>query len=143
MTMAAPQPLAQRVPELFKRREVLFQEVHPDREQARSAARLLAGVEGVLEASATTPIRLEIAYDLARISLRDIESALEEVGFHLDSSLLSKVRRAVWYYAEDTQRANLGCDDPRNCARRIFIDAYTHHAHGCRDDRPEHLRQYW
>jgi hypothetical protein len=134
-----PHPVA----DLVKRREILFQAVHPDREQARTAARLLGPVDGILELVARSAIRLELAYDLGRVSLRDIETALEEAGFHLDSTLLSKLKRAVWYYAEDTQRANLGCDDPRNCARRIFIDCYRQHAHGCRDERPEPLRRYW
>jgi hypothetical protein len=143
--MAAPQrlPTPAPAPDLIKHREILFQAVHADREQARSAARLLREVEGILEVAAPSATRLELTYDLAQVCLRDIESALEEVGFHLDNSLLSKVRRAVWGYAEDAQRANLGCDDPRNCSRRIFVDAYRHHAHGCRDDRPEHLRLYW
>ena len=141
--MGLAQPPPRPSPELLKRREILFQPVHLDLEQARTAARGLQGVEGILELSAASPTRLELVYDLGRICLRDIETALEGAGFHLDSSLLSKVRRAVWHYAEDTQRANMGCDDPRNCARRVYIDCYRHHAHGCRDRRPDHLRAYW
>jgi len=141
--MAEPQTLRRLEPTLVKHREVLFQEVHADREQARTAAGMLRTVSGVLDVTAPTSTRLDLTYDLRQVCLRDIECALEEVGFHLDNSLLSKLRRSVWYYTEDTQRANLGCDNPRNCARRIFVDAYRHHAHGCRDERPEHLRLYW
>lgn len=141
--MGVAQPLPRLAPEMIKRREVRFEPVHCDPSQASSAADLLRSVEGILELRATDPASLELEYDLGQICLRDIESALEEVGFHLDNGLLSKLRRAVWYYAEDTQRANLGCRDPRNCARRIFIDCYRHHAHGCRDARPENLRRNW
>lgn len=141
--MAAPQRRVRPAPDLIKRREILFQAVHPDPEQARTAAGLLAGVDGILELAAVSATHLALSYDLGRVCLRDIERALEAAGFHLDNSLLSKLRRAVWYFAEDTQRANLGCEDPRNCSRRVFVDAYQQHAHGCRDDRPEHLRQYW
>jgi hypothetical protein len=128
---------------MVKHRQILFQPIHADREQAPTAAQLLKGVGGILELEAHSPTCLRLVYDLGEVCLRDIEAALDEVGFHLDNSLISKLRRAVWYYAEDTQRANLGCHDPRNCARRVFIDCYRHHAHGCRDARPEHLRRYW
>jgi hypothetical protein len=141
--MGVAQRLPRLAPEMIKHREVRFEPVHSNPDQSGSAADLLRAVEGILELRATDPICLEMEYDLGQICLRDIETALEEVGFHLDNSLLSKLRRTVWHYAEDTQRANLGCHDPRNCARRIFIDCYRHHAHGCRDTRPETLRRTW
>lgn len=141
--MAAPQLRLQAGSDRTKRREIRFQAVHQDPDQAGTALRLLQGVEGILDLAAPAPTRLEIEYDLGLICLRDIESALTEGGFHLDNSLWSRLARALWYYAEDTQRANMGCDDPRNCARRIFVDCYRQHDHGCRDNRPEHLRQYW
>ena len=73
----------------------------------------------------------------------EIETALTEAGYHLSSRLLYKLKRALHYYTEETERANNGC--PRgdsNCTQRIFISHYGRHAHGCRDHRPDHWRKY-
>lgn len=126
-----------------KRREIWFREPHPDSSQARSALLLLSGVEGVLELDAPSSTCLKIVYNVCQITLQDIESALDEVGFHLDNSLLSKLRRTLWYYAEDTQRANMGCElDNSNSTRRVFVNRYQKLEHGCRDERPQHWRKY-
>ena len=50
---------------------------------------------------------LIVVYDLRRITLQRIENALSELGYHLDNSLLCKLKRALFHYAEETQRENL------------------------------------
>ena len=86
---------------------------------------------------------MQVTYQLPNISLRLIEESLTELGFHLDNSLLIKMRRAVVYYTEETQCANLGCAEGQsNCTVKVFINRYQRIKHGCRDQRPKHWRKY-
>ncbi len=129
--------------DLPKRRDIDFQEPHPDPRQAHSAALLLRNVEGVLELEPVSFTLLRIAYDIRFITLIEIEEGLTAAGFHLDNSLMNKLRRTICYYAEETQRANMGCEQgSSNCTRRIFVNRYNQRAHGCRDERPQHWRRY-
>jgi hypothetical protein len=130
-------------PDLLRVRDLGFSEIHPDPRQVESAAQFLRHMPGVVSVQTMGPRSLQIRYDLAQACLRLVEEALADRGFHLDGSLLAKLRRAIVYYAEDTLRANLGC--PRgssNCTQRVFVDRYRHLDHGCRDQRPTHWRQY-
>lgn len=129
--------------DMIKLREVLFDALHPDRHQARTASRMLQDVDGVHRVRPDAPLRLLVTYDLTRITLADIEARLQQAGLHLDNCLLSKLRRALYHYAEETARANLGCQKGRsNCTRQVFVQSYISRPHGCRDRRPEHWRHY-
>ena len=128
--------------EIVKRREVRFQGPHPDSDQSGSARLLLQDSEGIVDLEAVDPMLLMVTYDVRFMTLQDIESALQQVGFHLDNSLMTKLRRAVWYYADDTQRAVLGCEGNPDCTARVFVNRYQRMSHGCRDDRPAHWRRY-
>jgi hypothetical protein len=123
----------------LKHREILFATPHPDDNQAGSAMLMLVDVTGVEQVSALSATQLSISYDVTQITLHIIEQALMEVGFHLDNNLLAKMKRALYYYTEETLRANLGCD---NCTQKVFIHRYQKQLHGCRDERPEHWRNY-
>ena len=128
---------------LFKVREIVFQELHPDPDQAGSAVALLTGLEGVDRVEAIAPDTLQVAYHLLAITLVEIESRLESKGFHLDNGLVYKIRRALHHYTEETQRANLGCaKGETNCTQKVFVNRYLKREHGCQDDRPEHQRRY-
>jgi hypothetical protein len=88
---------------------------------------------------------LNLTYDLATITLEQIETALQEVGFHLDNSLISRFRRALYYFTEENERSNRGLSKltcSHGCAIKIFAAQYRATKHGCRDPRPEHLRRY-
>ena len=129
--------------DLIKHREIAFAKLHPNPDQAGTAALLLSDVEGIIEVASLSPVLMRIRYHIMHVSLEQIETALTEAGFHLSSGLLYKLKRALYYYTEETQRANKGC--PRgssNCTQRIFINEYGRHDHGCRDLRPEHWRKY-
>jgi hypothetical protein len=131
------------VDDRIKRREIVFSSLHPDPRQAETAAALLEGVEGILLAEPRTPHSLWIHYHIEITCLADIETLLGSSGFHIDNNLLNKLKRALAYYTEDTQRDNLGC--PRgesNCTTKVFISSYRRREHGCRDDRPKHWRRY-
>ncbi|MEN8174216.1 MAG: hypothetical protein ABFS23_00520 [Pseudomonadota bacterium] len=129
--------------QVIKHRDILFNELHEDCEQARTAAMSLADVPGVVQAQVISSNALRVSYNLLELSLEQIEVGLQEAGFHLSNTLLSKLRRALHYYLEDTRRANVGCGKGEsNCTRKVFIERYKHIRHGCRDDRPEQWRRY-
>lgn len=127
----------------FKRREIPFQEIHPDPHQAQTAARFLSDVDGILHTDPVSPTLLRVRYDLLLTTLQEIEESLTELGLHIDNRLIHRVRRALYYYTEYTFRANCGC--PRgesNCTKKVFAKRYELIEHGCRDQRPEHWRRY-
>jgi hypothetical protein len=127
----------------IKNREIPFQEIHPDPHQASSAARFLTSVDGILETKATSPILLQVRYDVLLTSLQEIEEALTELGLHIDNRLIYRVKRALYYYTEETLRANCGCPHGEsNCTKKVFAKRYELIEHGCRDQRPEHWRRY-
>lgn len=127
----------------LKIREISFCHLHPDRNQAGTAAQLLRDCEGILLAERIDDTQLRVAYDIHHATLAAIEELLEGFGFHLDNSLLSRMRRALIKYTEETQCINLGCEGGEsNCTVKIFINRYLHRTHGCRDDRPQHWRRY-
>lgn len=125
-------------------RELVFRGPHRDADQAPAAALLLADSPMVSEVSVTARNRVLVRYDLREVTFAEIESALEELGFHLDNSVLTRLRRAYYLYCEDTRRANLRISPNcfGQCARRVFVREYQKHQHGCRDQRPSHWREY-
>lgn len=128
---------------LFKEREITFCTLHPDPDQAGSAAAMLVEIEGIQRAEALDRETLHVGYHLLAICLADIEMVLERSGFHLDSRLKYKIRRALYHYTEETQRANLGCArGEANCTQKVFVNRYRHREHGCQDDRPDPWRRY-
>ena len=131
------------VDSLFKRREIAFCTLHPDPDQAGSAAALLLEVDGVESVRVIGNATIEVHYHLLAICLVDIEQTLEARGFHLDNRLVHKIRRALFHYTEETQRANLGCArGESNCTQKVFANQYRKREHGCQDDRPDHWRRY-
>ncbi len=126
-----------------KHRQINFRDLHPERNDARTAADFLAAVDGVLAAEPQSPILLNVSYDLTRTCLQELEEALDELGLHLDNGLLFRLRRGLYYYTEDTFRENSGCKRAgSNCTQRVFARRYEALEHGCRDPRPEHWRRY-
>ncbi len=129
--------------DLIKVREITFRDLHPDRNQAQDAYDFLSDIEGVIETTVASPLVIQVRYDLLQATLKEIEEALKEIGLHLDNSLLLRIRRALNYYAEETQRANMGCKlGESNCTKKVFALRYRTLNHACRDQRPEHWRRY-
>lgn len=130
---------------LIKHREIGFRGPHSDPHQAHSALLLLSDVQGIVNLHLIDPQRISIAYDIRLLTLQEIESALSEVGFHIDNHLLYRLQRALYDYTESTQRANLGIEAQAcqgNCSQKLFVHRYQNRAHGCRDERPAHWRRY-
>jgi hypothetical protein len=103
---------------------------------------MLDGMDGVHEVNPAEPHLLFVRYDITIITLSLIEEVLVEFGYHLDNSLMHKLKRALYAYTEETQRANLGLEGENTADRKVFIQNYLRRRHGCRDERPEHWRGY-
>lgn len=129
-----------------KHRRIRFRVPHEDRNQAASAEKYLQGVQGIFSITLTKedPLSIQVHYDLREVTLEIIENALDEVGFHLDNSLFSKLSYALYHYTEDVQRTNMGMrhDHGKAATREVFINRYQQSEHGCRDARPDHWRGY-
>lgn len=126
-----------------KQREILFDPLHPDPNQAHSATLALNDFNGIEHTDALSPIRLMVRYHLSKVTLADIEFVLRELGYHLDNSLMSKMKRALYAYTEETERANHGYSSSQGkTTRDVFIKQYQKRPHGCRDPRPSHWRDY-
>jgi hypothetical protein len=128
--------------ELIKRRELRFCHLHPDPDQARSALLLLSDATGVLDISLADELCLYITYDVRYLTLDATEKVLTRLGYHLDNRLLYRMKRALYHYSEETQRANLGVSETTDNTTQVFVKRYSSNYHGCRDKRPEHWRKY-
>lgn len=128
---------------LKKQREILFSPLHPDPNQAHSATLALSDFNGIERIDVHSPTRLTVCYLLSIVTLADIEFVLRELGYHLDNSLMSKMKRALYAYTEETERANHGYSHSQDQSTRdVFIKQYQKRPHGCRDPRPSHWRDY-
>lgn len=134
--------MGRKTSELVKHREIHFCRLHPDEQQAYSASLLLSDVEGVQLLRPHDAYLLHVSYDITCLNLSLIEDVLIDLGFHLDNSLIVKLKRALYYYTEEVERANLGIDECGCADRQVFINRYLKLRHGCRDERPEHWRNY-
>ncbi len=127
--------------DLNKVREICFSALPPN--QAEPAMHLLAGLES-LDVKLSTLHRdaVSIAYNVLDYTLEGLEEALVAQGFHLDNSLLQKIKRALVYYSESIQRENLKLPERTEKAQQIFVQVYDHHSHGDHDDTPVEWREY-
>ena len=127
----------------IKHRQIAFDPVHPNPRQAHTAAEFLAEAPGIIEVPPPTPLLLKVSYDLVYTKLEEIEKALTDLGLHLDAPLGYRLKRALWYYTEDTYRANSCCEHNQlDSTRKVFVTRYENLDHSLRDHRPEHWRRY-
>jgi hypothetical protein len=129
--------------EVIKHRDLHFCPLHPDKQQAQSVMLVLGDIDGIENLQLVDNHHLQVSYDIQKLTLQIIETALIEAGYHLDNSLLHRLKRALYYYTEDVQRDNMGLVKGNcNCTTRLFINRYSRQPHGCRDTRPDHWRRY-
>jgi hypothetical protein len=128
--------------EVLKHREICFDSLHPDPQQVLTAVDLLIGIDGIQDVSARCKQCISISYDLRKVTLKTIEDALVELGFHLNNSLLARAKRSVHHYTESNQRAHMGQNAEMNVPREAFINRYSMIRHGCRDQLPRYWREY-
>lgn len=131
---------------IIKHREIVLRGPCDPSLGVESAILLLADVEGIISSSKLDNEHASVTYDLRLITLEQIETALAEVGYHLDASIMSKLKRALYYYTEDNERINMGLDKitcSNGCAVKVFVNHYRKTEHGSRDLRPEHVKHYF
>ncbi len=137
--------MGEHTPDTEKQRAIRFCPLHPDPDQAENASLLLAEWQVIQSSVCVSDRMIDITYDLVDITLTEIEEALVELGFHLDNSLMCKLRRALYAFTEENERANLKARPTRqipNDAQDVFVSRYQKLRHGCRDTRPRHWREY-
>jgi hypothetical protein len=126
--------------DLEKSREIVF---HPlPVGQAGRALSLLEGLDGLEVTTGPTADCLVVRYHICEYTLEGLETALASQGFHLDNSLLSKLKRALAYFCEGVQRRNVAANEPDIKSQQAFMKVYERHLHGDRDDTPEEWRGY-
>jgi len=129
--------------EHFKQHEIHLRPASDGKDVAADAMALLTGAEGISDVYAIDNRSLCVSYDLRQISLLIIEEALQEIGIELDNSLLQKMRRAIFYYMEETQLVNMGTSHDQSKSKlEVFVNRYHQRDHGCRDDRPDYYHHY-
>ncbi len=137
-----PAATAQQAAAIRKQRSILFAKFPPD--QVPDAFRLLGTLRDLELERREQQRALGVAYDLHQHCLQELEGTLEDQGYHLDNTLMSKMMRALIYYVEETQLHNL--DAPSRVLKRSQSEAYTHawerHPHGDHDDTPPEWREY-
>ncbi len=126
----------------IKVRDLCFCDHNPH-QQAEDAMLLLQVADGVVNITKSASNKLRISYNIRYLSLEIIDSALFEIGFHLDNSIICKIKRALFYYVEEIQRENLGISrDENEPTRSVFVNRYQQLKHGCRDGKPSEWRKY-
>ena len=125
--------------DLEKTREIAFHALPHG--QAQRALELLDGLDG-LDAELIGAETLQIRYKVCEYTLQGLETALTEQGFHLDNSILSRIRRALAYFCERVQRENLAANVDDCKSRKIYARVWSQHLHGDRDETPEEWRSY-
>ena len=126
--------------DLEKIREIVFHPLPPG--QADRALALLVGLEGLAVTAAADGHRLVVRYHICEYTLEGLETALASQGFHLDNSLLCKLKRSLAYYCESVQRRNVAANEPEIKSQQAFMNVYERHLHGDSDETPEEWRSY-
>lgn len=128
--------------DLKKHREILFAKFPPG--QVPEAADDLQRMDEVEVAPKTEKRVVGVTYELLQHTLQELEDHLEDKGFHLDNTLMSKLTRALIHYVEDTQLHNLGAPEKRLklTSAKAYVNAWEQHPHGDHDDTPPEWREY-
>lgn len=125
--------------DIQKRREIVF-DAFPHG-QAALAVQILAGLPE-LSARTLSLNCIEICYHIGDYTLEGLEAGLEGQGFHLHNTLLIRIRRALVYYCERTQRENIAHPTAPTKQYQPHIEAWQKRPHGDHDDTPAEWRRY-
>lgn len=121
--------------DMVKNRAIRF--ARGDGAQASKAMKLLSDVGGINDMSVTDNDVLFISYNVQQLTLQMLETALKEVGFELNNSLLTQIKRAVLAYCEDAQRSSLGIEQAKADHEALSLSEASAH-----DPRPDNWRHY-
>lgn len=128
--------------DLKKHRDILFAKFPPG--QVPEAADDLKRLDEVEAAPKVEKRTVSVDYELQQHTLQELEDHLEDKGYHLDNTLLSKLTRALVHYVEETQLHNLDAPEKRlkRSAQEAYGQAWEHRPHGDHDDTPPEWREY-
>lgn len=126
--------------DLEKIREIAFHALPPG--QAARARELLHGLDGIDASMGVSETVLVVRYNVMHYTLDGLEAALVAQGFHLDNSLMQKLRRALARFCENVQRENVAINAPEVKSQKVFARVYEQHLHGDKDETPEEWREY-
>jgi hypothetical protein len=126
--------------DLEKDREIVFHALPEG--QVERALTLLEGMDGLTALAGGEANHLRVRYSVCEYTLEGLELALSNQGFHLDNSLLCKLKRALAYFCESVQRRNIAANEPDIKSQQAFVKVYERHLHGDRDETPEGWRDY-
>ena len=123
--------------------EIRFSDPNPIKNQAFLASEVLIDTFGIESVDIIDALTIKVSYSVDLITFHKIEDQLTQVGLHLNNSLLSKLKRSLYYYTEENLVQSLSNQHrPRNCAKSIFVHRQKNSPRGCHDNRPEHWRHY-
>lgn len=125
--------------DIQKRRVIVFHPLPPD--QCNLALALLTQLPA-LQVSAVSMLSVQVEYCITDHTLESIEAFLSAQGFHLEGSLLIRIKRNLAYYCEHVQRQNLTKPEPCTKNYPAHIEAWAKRPHGNHDDTPVEWRQY-
>lgn len=123
--------------DIIKTREICFRAERAASNPAQQAMALLKDVRGIEHMELRGPNRLQLRYDVGKLTLQMIETALKEVNFNLDNGLIHRMKRSLLSYCEDAQRASLGVNHDESADNAISLP--KNHT---QDPRPDHWRHY-
>lgn len=122
-----------------KQREIVFHALPP--EQIERALVELGALPGLTVVRAG-PFSLRVGYCVVEHTLQDLEALLETHGFHLENSLVMRLKRALVYYVEHVQRENMHKPEVRTKQYKPHMEAWEKQPHGDHDETPAEWRQY-
>ena len=125
-----------------KERNILFGKLPPG--QVSDASGFLEKLERLDVEPHNERLAIGVAYDLHDHSLEELETTLQSKGFHLDSTLMTKLMRALIYYVEETQLHNLSAPERllKKSQNEAYTQAWERHPHGDHDETPPEWREY-
>ena len=126
--------------DLDKTREIIFHALPLG--QAERAREILHGLDGIEANVADAGNVLIVRYSVIHYTLDGLEAALVAQGFHLDNSLLQKLKRALARFCETVQRENVAINAPDVKSQKVFAHVYEQQLHGDKDETPEEWRSY-
>lgn len=125
--------------DIIKDREIRFTRSLTKADQAEKAVRLLNGITGIETAIPARPNILQVRYDIRKITLQMLESALTDVGFTIHDNLAICVKRELIAYCEDAMRSNLGIETDQQASLTLSKNSAHHDS---LDPRPDNWRNY-
>lgn len=108
-------------PALHKVRRICFSNLPPP--NLSRALKLLDSMAQIEASIETEDGCLSVRYDLSQHTLEALENRLVSHGYHLDNSLLQKIKLALIYYSESCLLENLRAPTREQRIRSIYLSS--------------------